>query len=148
VSAIVPSTDDPSTPSLSFRVLILGTLWNVLLASVNSIFMFRTNPFAIPSTVATLLSYPMGIMMARTLPSKSYNIGSFSFTLNPGPFSIKEHVLITIIAASGGGVAYGVDNVVVQKFSKFMVFFSYLNYIRAIKISTILTHSHLSCRCS
>ena len=102
MSAIVPSTDDPSTPSLSFRVLILGTLWNVLLASANSIFMFRTNSFAIPSTVATLLSYPMGIMMARTLPTRSYQWGPYSFSLNPGAFSIKEHVLISIIASAGG----------------------------------------------
>ena len=102
VSAIVPTTDDPSTPSLSFRVLILGTLWNILLATINSIFMFRTNPFAIPSTVATLLSYPMGIIMATVLPSKEFRIGTYAFSLNPGPFSIKEHVLITIIAAAGG----------------------------------------------
>jgi hypothetical protein len=97
--------------------------------------MFRTNPFAIPATVATLLAYPMGIMMARILPSKLYKIGSLSFSLNPGPFSIKEHVLITIIAASGGGVAYGVDNVVVQKFSKFMVFVVIFTIFREIKIS-------------
>jgi hypothetical protein len=102
VSAIVPTQDDPSTPSLTARVLFLGTLWNMVLAAANSIFMFRTNPFSIPSTVATLLCYPMGIMMARYLPTKMCKIGSYEFTLNPGPFSIKEHVLISIIASSGG----------------------------------------------
>jgi uncharacterized oligopeptide transporter (OPT) family protein len=106
VSAIVPTTDDPSTPSLSFRVLILGTLWNILLASANSIFQFRTNKFAIPSTVATLLTYPMGIMMTRSLPSRIYNLGPYAFSLNPGPFSIKEHVLISIIASAGGSLKF------------------------------------------
>jgi hypothetical protein len=109
----------------------LGTLWNILLATANSIFQFRTNTFSIPSTVATLLAYPMGIMMARSLPNKSYNWGPYSFSFNPGPFSIKEHVLISIIASAGGnlcfishikgGVAYGVDNVVMQRFDNYMV---------------------------
>ena len=63
------------------------------------------------ATVAVLLSYPMGIFMAKTLPRGFFN---------PGPFSVKEHVLIYIIANAGAGLAYGVDNVVVQKYKEFM----------------------------
>ena len=62
------------------------------------------------ATVAVLLSYPMGIFMAKTLPRGFFN---------PGPFSVKEHVLIYIIANAGAGLAYGVDNVVVQKYKEF-----------------------------
>jgi hypothetical protein len=121
VDSVVSTTDDPSLPSFSFRVLLLGTLWNVLLATANSIFMFRTNPFGVPSTVATLLSYPMAIFLAKILPTNVFSFGGYKFSLNPGPFSVKEHVLIYIIASSGGGLAYGTDNVVVQKFKNFMV---------------------------
>jgi hypothetical protein len=46
--------------------------------------------------------------------------------MNPGPFTVKEHVLVSIIASAGGGVAYGVENVVVQKFSNFMVLLEFL----------------------
>jgi hypothetical protein len=49
VAGIVPTTDDPSTPSLTFRVLFLGILWNVLFGCVNSVFHFRTNAFSLPS---------------------------------------------------------------------------------------------------
>jgi uncharacterized oligopeptide transporter (OPT) family protein len=106
VSAIVPTTDDPSMPSLTFRVIVLGTLWNILLAVSSTIFNFRTNVISIPSNVATFLSYPMGILMARALPNKVLKFGSYQFSLNPGPFSIKEHVLIYIIASAGGIFIY------------------------------------------
>lgn len=126
----MPTTDDPSTPSLTFRVIVLGTMWNIVLAVTSTIFGFRTNAISIPSDVATFLSYPMGILMARVLPDAQFKLGSYSISLNPGPFSIKEHVLIYIIASAGsmiyslitlGGLAYGVDNVVMQRFDYFMV---------------------------
>jgi uncharacterized oligopeptide transporter (OPT) family protein len=117
ISNIVPEYDDPCTLTITFRSLFLGTLFNILLATCNSILAFRTSPFVIPSSVAVLLSYPFAIFLSKCIP-KSFRL--FSIELNPGPFTIKEHVIISIIASAGGGVAYGVDNVVVQKFSKFM----------------------------
>ena len=163
VSAIVPQTDDPSTPSLSFRVLVLGTLWNVFLAAANSVFMFRTTQLYIPSAVATLLAYPMGILMARVVTRRRFTFFGRSWTMNPGPFSIKEHVLISIIASAGGmslfhddhaynrlgGLAYGVDNVIVQKFDHFMVRVNQKNYdinlYRKTRTSITSIRSHLSC---
>lgn len=53
----------------------------------------------------------MGIFMASTLPRGF---------LNPGPFTVKEHVLIFIIAGAAGGLPYGVDNVVGQYASTYM----------------------------
>jgi hypothetical protein len=90
VSSVVPTTDDPSIPSFTFRVLVLGTLWNVFLAAANSIFAFRTNPISIPTSVANILSYPMALVMASYLPSKIFSLCGFKFSLNPGAFSIKE----------------------------------------------------------
>ncbi|KAJ2998788.1 hypothetical protein HDV02_004028 [Globomyces sp. JEL0801] len=117
---IAPTTDDPSAPSLTFRVLLLGTLWCIFLGGVNALLAFRTNAFEIPSFLATLLSYPMGILFATALPRKSIRFFGIDWQLNPGPFGLKEHVLITIIASAGGTMAYGIDNVVAQKSSKFM----------------------------
>jgi len=34
------------------------------------------------------------------------NVRIFGVSLNPGPFSLKEHVLVTIMATVGGGCAY------------------------------------------
>ncbi|KAI8911443.1 OPT oligopeptide transporter protein-domain-containing protein, partial [Gorgonomyces haynaldii] len=53
----------------------------------------------------------MGIFMAYAFPRGF---------LNPGPFSVKEHVLIYIIAGAAGGLPYGVDNVVMQHGKSFI----------------------------
>ena len=52
----------------------------------------------------------MGSFLARVLPH-GY--------MNPGPFNVKEHVLISVIASAGGQGAYGLDNVIVQKYKAF-----------------------------
>ncbi|KAI8903159.1 OPT oligopeptide transporter protein-domain-containing protein [Gorgonomyces haynaldii] len=109
--AITPQTDDPNTPTFTFRAIFLGILWAVFLAVANVLFSFRTNSFIIPTGLAQLLSYPMGVFLAWILP-KGF--------LNPGPFSVKEHVLIFIIAGSAGGLPYGVDNVVMQHGKSFI----------------------------
>ncbi|XJO75901.1 hypothetical protein BDV3_006505 [Batrachochytrium dendrobatidis] len=108
---IVPETDDPSAPSLSIRMMLLGTIWAVFLGLVNGIFSFRTNYFEISNNVAAILSYPIGIFLANVLPRG---------ILNPGPFTIKEHVLVYMIAGAAGGQPYGVENVIGQKFDQFM----------------------------
>jgi hypothetical protein len=96
---LVPKKDDPKLPSFTFRVLLIGSLWNVFLAVANGIFSFRTTDFEIPAILATLLSYPMGIFLSRVLPRRRVNILGWEWELNEGAFSVKEHVLIYIIAA-------------------------------------------------
>ncbi|KAL2912173.1 OPT superfamily [Polyrhizophydium stewartii] len=111
IDSVVPQTDDPNAPSLSVRMVVLGTLFAIFLGLMNGIFSFRTVSFTIPSSIATLLSYPMGVFLARVLPRG---------VLNPGPFTIKEHVLVYIIAGAAGGKPYGIENVVGQKFPAFL----------------------------
>ena len=47
--------------------------------------------------VPQLLSFPLGILWASCVP----NISIRGVELNPGPFNIKEHVLITIMGSVG-----------------------------------------------
>ncbi|KAI8924352.1 OPT oligopeptide transporter protein-domain-containing protein [Entophlyctis helioformis] len=119
-SSIVPTTDDPNAPSLTLRALALGTAWCVFLGAVNAILAFRTTPFSIPSFLATLLSYPMGIFLATVVPRREISICGYKWPTNPGRFGIKEHVLVTVIASAGASVGYGIDNVVTQKSAMFM----------------------------
>lgn len=121
IDSIVPTTDNKNAPSLTPRVLLIGSIWCILLGSVNAILAFRTTTFQIPSFLATLLSYPLGIFLAKVVPKKTIDIMGYNLELNHGPFGIKEHVLITIIASAGGKLAYGIDNVVAQKSKLFMV---------------------------
>ena len=52
-----------------------------------------------------LLSFPICKAWARYLP----RISLFGISLNPGPFTIKEHVIITIMAGVGAFPAYAVS---------------------------------------
>ncbi|KAJ3077035.1 hypothetical protein HDU98_009436 [Podochytrium sp. JEL0797] len=107
---IVPQTDDPSTPTLTVRSVLLGTLWAIVLSYANTALAFRTSAFGVGANIAIILSYPMGLFLAAILPSGF---------LNPGPFSVKEHVLIYIMA-SCSGQPYGIDNVVAQRMPQLM----------------------------
>ncbi|KAK8293457.1 hypothetical protein V6Z12_D06G190200 [Gossypium hirsutum] len=78
VALVVPETDDPTLPVLTFRAWFLGTL-----------------------------------------PTTQYSLLGWHFSLNPGPFNIKEHVIITIFAncgvSFGGGDAYSIGAITVMK---------------------------------
>lgn len=53
----------------------------------------------------------MGRAWARLLP----NVKILGIEVNPGPFTVKEHVLSTIMASVGAGSAYATDIVAVQR---------------------------------
>lgn len=107
VDLTVPKTDDPTMPATTFRMWVLGVASCVLLSFVNQFFWYRTQPLIITSISAQIAVVPLGHLMARAVPKKTIFAGTrFEFSLNPGPFNIKEHVLITIFANSGAGTVY------------------------------------------
>lgn len=110
VRLTVPITDDPSEPALTFRTWILGIASCALLAFVNKFFGYRQNQLSVGSVSVQIVTLPIGKLMASTLPTTPIKVPftKWSFTLNPGPFSIKEHALITIFASCGASGAYAV----------------------------------------
>ncbi|KAG0358054.1 hypothetical protein BGZ54_000077 [Gamsiella multidivaricata] len=115
VRASVPPTDDPTLPTRTFRSWSLGIFFTVVLAFVNQFFWFRDNPLTIRVMVAQLLAYPLGKLMARVLPTRTFPFFGHKFSLNPGPFNIKEHVLITIMANTGATTFAAIDIIVIQR---------------------------------
>jgi hypothetical protein len=68
---------------------------------------FRVVPYVMISVVlAILMTLPLGKLLEWTLPKYRISMLGYSFSLNPGPFNIKEHTLIAIMA---NVVVYGVD---------------------------------------
>ncbi|KAK3832927.1 MAG: OPT family small oligopeptide transporter [Linnemannia elongata] len=106
VAAIVSNKDEPNLPVMTFRYWVMGILFACLLSFFNQFFWFRTHPMTLSTLVIQLISYPFGRFMARVLPEGP---------LNPGPFNIKEHVLVALTANCAGGIAYAVDITVIQK---------------------------------
>ena len=92
VRSAVANTDDFDMPVSTLRTWVIGMAWAIVVPGLNQFFFFRYPSVNISSIVAQLLSFPMGRAAAAFLP----NWTIFGVRLNPGPFTIKEHVLITV----------------------------------------------------
>ncbi|KAK9269894.1 hypothetical protein L1049_025467 [Liquidambar formosana] len=122
VRLTVPNTDDPSLPVWTFRMWFLGVLSCGLLSFLNQFFSYRRQPLIITQITVQVATLPIGRFMASVLPTTKFHLpgfGSREFSLNPGPFNMKEHVLISIFAnagsAFGNGSAYAVGIVNIIK---------------------------------
>ncbi|GAB4826464.1 Oligopeptide transporter 3 [Ancistrocladus abbreviatus] len=116
---VVPETDDPTMPVMTFRAWFLGLTSCILLIFLNTFFIYRTQPLTISAILMQIAVLSIGKFMASVLPTKKYSLFGWSVSLNPGPFNIKEHVIITIFANSGvsygGGDAYSIGAITVTK---------------------------------
>lgn len=115
VRLTVPITDDPTLPTLTFRSLVLGLTACVILNIVDQIFGYRQVIMAIPRTCVQVILIGLAKPMAAALPSKSIRISgtSWSFSLNPCPFNVKENVLLSYL--SGATASYSVAIIAVRK---------------------------------
>ncbi|GAA5811128.1 hypothetical protein MFLAVUS_004557 [Mucor flavus] len=107
VRAVVSNTDDPTLPVYTFRMWFLGVIFGALLSFVNQFFHFRQNALTLSPLVVQLLSFPLGKLMEKVIPKSRF--------FNPGPFNIKEHVLITTLANCCYSTAYAVDIITIQR---------------------------------
>ncbi|CAG8434781.1 8743_t:CDS:10 [Scutellospora calospora] len=114
VAAAVSVKDDPSLPCTTFRFWILSTVFTSLGAAVSEFYYFRSNGGGYSIFFVLLVSYIIGRWMAHFLPMREFKFYKWKFTLNPGPFNVKEHVLIAVAAGAGGGSAYGTDIIAIQ----------------------------------
>ncbi|VAI59667.1 unnamed protein product [Triticum turgidum subsp. durum] len=116
VRLTVPPGDDPTLPVWTFRMWSIGLLSCALMSFLNQFFSYRTEPLIVTQITVQVASLPMGHFLARVLPRRKFRapaaLGGGEWSLNPGPFNMKEHVLISIFAnagyAFGNGNAYAV----------------------------------------
>ncbi|KAJ4859625.1 OPT oligopeptide transporter protein domain-containing protein [Trichoderma breve] len=98
VRAVVSNKDDPTTPCSTIRSWVIGLAFSCLLAFINQLFDIRQPAIRVMANVAQLLSYPVGKACENWLPDVGFTLFGTYHSLNPGPFSKKEHMLITIMA--------------------------------------------------
>ena len=70
VALVVPETDDPSVPVMTFRAWTLGVACCVILIFLNTFFIYRTQPLSISAILMQIAVLPIGKFMAATLPTK------------------------------------------------------------------------------
>ena len=112
VRAAVPSTDDPTLPQNTIRAWVIGLILTTVGCGMNMSFSFHSPSFAITTFVTSILAWPIGNFWAWIVPDWKI----FGASLNPGPFNVKEHTIITIMAnvSFGTGAAYATDILLAQ----------------------------------
>ncbi|KAF8391203.1 hypothetical protein HHK36_023505 [Tetracentron sinense] len=103
VRVTVPITDDNTQPALTIRTWVLGLVSCLIQGFMKAFFSYRQNQLYISSFCTQIVVLPLGKLMAATLPTNPVRIPGtkWSFSMNPGPFSMKEHALISIFASTG-----------------------------------------------
>ncbi|KIK65895.1 hypothetical protein GYMLUDRAFT_38376 [Collybiopsis luxurians FD-317 M1] len=112
VRSAVSNVDDPSMPTSTIRAWTLGLICAMVVPGINQFFFFRFPSVDVTGMVTILITYPLGRLAAAYVPRWTV----FGLSLNPGPFTIKEHVMITVSGATvGQASAYGTDIIAVQR---------------------------------
>lgn len=77
----------------------------------------RAPSLIITSLVIQLVAWPIGLAWHQAFPNRQYRIGKLKFNLNPGPFNIKEHTIIVVMANAsfGQSQAYSTDTLIAQR---------------------------------
>lgn len=111
VRAAVPSTDDPLLPQNTIRMWTLGLIMTTIGCALNMLFSLHSPSIVLTTFVTSILAWPLGKAWERFIPDVRV-FGKYGGpSLNPGPFNLKEHALITIMGnvSFGGGNAYATD---------------------------------------
>lgn len=108
---------DEGGHSNTIRAWTIGLLFATIGSALNMLFSMRQPYIVIPSYVAQVCAYPVGIYWAKVMPDKKFKLFGKEFNLNPGPFSKKEHAIVVIMANAtfGGGAAYATDVLLAQR---------------------------------
>jgi hypothetical protein len=94
VRQTVSLDDDPTLPTITFRYFVLCIL--------SQMSHYRTTQAPYSVFFVQIACHYVGHGLAKVLPAWQVNLPfGYGFNLNPAPWSIKEHVLVTLTAASG-----------------------------------------------
>jgi hypothetical protein len=108
VRAAVRNTDDNS-PANTVRAWILGMIFVTVVAAINMLLSMRSPALTVPTVVVILLVYPLGLLWAKFVPTKTFRTFGVEWTTNPGPWTIKEHTVVTLMANVTSGYPYSTN---------------------------------------
>ncbi|KAF2400856.1 OPT superfamily oligopeptide transporter [Trichodelitschia bisporula] len=111
VTEVILAEDDPTLNPWTFRTWFLGLSIACFAAATTAINTFKPQPVHIHLVFIAVLSYVLGEVMAKVLPSR----GRIGRIINPHPFNKKEHAAICIMAVSGGSTPEAMMILAVQK---------------------------------
>jgi OPT family small oligopeptide transporter len=101
--------EDGEEPANTLRAWVLGFFFVTVASGVNMLLSMRSPAITIPVVAILLLVYPVGCFWARVVPNWTFKTFGVVWSLNPGPFNIKEHTVVTLMASVTYGYAYSTD---------------------------------------
>ena len=105
---------DEDVPCNTVRAWTIGLTLVVVGASMNTLFSLRAPSIGLGALVAQIIAWPMGHGWARVMPERKFRTLGLIWSLNPGPFNIKEHSIIVVMASVSFSVAYATDIILAQ----------------------------------
>jgi OPT family oligopeptide transporter len=111
----------------------MGIFYTILVSGLNQFFSFRCESFTyanhseaqcrhppdptilLTAIIVQLTALPVGKLFALVLPSTKFRTLGYTWSFNPGPFNIKEHVVVTIMGNVVLLGAYTTDVVASQR---------------------------------
>ncbi|CAM1505395.1 Fc.00g110320.m01.CDS01 [Cosmosporella sp. VM-42] len=105
---------DEDLPCNTVRAWTIGLSLVVVGASMNTLFSLRSPSIGVGPLIAQIIAWPLGHGWARVMPAKEFTTFGLKWSLNPGPFNIKEHAIIVVMASVSFSVAYATDIILAQ----------------------------------
>ncbi|KAF2972195.1 hypothetical protein GQX73_g1462 [Xylaria multiplex] len=105
---------DEDLPCSTIRAWTIGLSLTFVGAAVNTLFSLRAPSIGLGPLIAQIVAWVMGRMWERVVPQKQITLFGVKCELNPGPFSIKEHAIIVVMASVSFSVAYATDIILAQ----------------------------------
>ena len=82
---------DEDLPCNTVRAWTIGLCLVVVGASANTLFSLRSPSISLGPLIAQIVAYPIGRAWEQFMPQRRYQTFGISWSLNPGPFNVKEH---------------------------------------------------------
>ncbi|KAF8888442.1 OPT oligopeptide transporter protein-domain-containing protein [Gymnopilus junonius] len=107
--------DDPTLPIWTFRMWFLSLGLACFGAVLGQIFYFRPQTISVSQLFLQIVSYILGKILEEIIPGPGENArirtpdSRFWRFMNPGPFNLKEHVAITIMASTASSSALAIS---------------------------------------
>jgi hypothetical protein len=105
---------DEDVPCNTIRAWTIGLSLVVVGASMNTLFSLRSPSIGLGALIAQIIAWPLGHGWAKVMPTTHHQTLGIRWTLNPGPFNVKEHSIIVVMASVSFSVAYATDIILAQ----------------------------------
>ncbi|OJJ42147.1 hypothetical protein ASPZODRAFT_77574 [Penicilliopsis zonata CBS 506.65] len=120
VSKYIVSLQDDGDPSLTFRGIVLGTLFTAFSSVITMLYTFKPYEETVSAVFLQLLIYIFGEAWALATPrpdrfSSLWMQKILRFVNSGQPFGLKEHVVASLIASSGNNGLSGVEIYAVER---------------------------------